>query len=85
MQDGESAAKRPRKGGAKRPVAKTTRVTLHLGVTTAERLGVHATLSHRDRSRVADAVLRSWLGRYGQGREIFPAEQAEDGEPPEPG
>src|SRR3954452_1510657 len=58
-------------GGARPTVAKTTRQTLHLGEQVVERLGVHCSLSHRDRSSVANEILLSWLTRYGKGREIF--------------
>ncbi len=86
MQDGNEAG-RPRgvvsrrqgaktPGGAKRPGAKvaTSRVQLHLGEKTVERLGVHCSLSHRNLSAVADEILSAWLARYGKGRELFPSE-----------
>src|SRR5687767_6379499 len=65
-------------GGAKRRGAKTTRLQLHLGETTARRLAVHAALVGRNQSRVADEILASYLDRYGRGRELF----AESGESP---
>lgn len=58
-------------GGAKRPHTKTVRVQLHLGATTAERLGVHAALSHQDKSRLADTILTGWLARFGKGKDLF--------------
>jgi hypothetical protein len=64
-------------GGAKRPHTKTVRVQLHLGATTAERLGVHAALCHQDKSKLADTILTGWLARYGKGKELFdPADPA---------
>jgi hypothetical protein len=38
---------------------------------TVKRLGVHCSLVGRDRSKVADEILSSWLARFGKGREIF--------------
>lgn len=61
-------------GGAKRPDTKTVRVQLHLGERVVERLRVHTALSHRNDSAVVGEILLSWLGRYGKGRELFPAE-----------
>lgn len=58
-------------GGGKRPAAKPQRVQLHLDATTVERLGVHAALAHQDKSKVVNAILTAWLGRYGKGRELF--------------
>jgi hypothetical protein len=58
-------------GGAKPAVAKTTRQTLHLDEQVVERLGVHCSLTHRDRSSVANEILTTYLARYGRGREIF--------------
>ena len=58
-------------GGAKRRGAKTTRLQLHLGETTARRLAVHAALAGRNQSRVADEILSSYLDRYGKGKELF--------------
>lgn len=85
MQDGQEAGKARgvaarRQGakppsGAKRPGAKTLRLQLHLGEKTVERLGVHCSLVHRNQSAVADEILRTWLSRYGRGRELFPAEE----------
>ena len=46
----------------------------HLGEKLIERLGVHASLAHRNSSAVVEEVLTSWLSRYGKGRELFPAE-----------
>ena len=89
-----AAAKRPRggtagrqgarpSGGARRPGAKTVRLQLHLGGETVERLGVHASLVHADKSRVVEEVLLGWLSRYGRGRELFGrAEGLEGGEGP---
>ena len=81
MQDGSEAPRRggvsarPKgarpTGGAKRPPTKTVRVQLHLGATTAERLGVHAALSHKDKSKLADEILTGWLARFGKGRDLF--------------
>jgi hypothetical protein len=67
-------------GSAKPPVAKTTRQTLHLGEQVVERLGVHCSLTHRDRSSVANEILLTWLARYGKGREIF--DSPEEGRDP---
>ncbi len=64
-------------GGAKRPGTKPVRVQLHLGATTAQRLGVHAAMSQQDKSRVADAILTAWLGRFGKGRELFAPVESE--------
>src|SRR4051794_40841480 len=65
-------------GGGRRPGAKTQRAQFHLGEKTLERLGVHASLVHADKSRVVDEVLTAWLTRYGRGRELFgPAEDPE--------
>jgi hypothetical protein len=48
-----------------------------------ERLGVHASLVHADKSRVVEEVLLGWLSRYGRGRELFgQAEGLEGGEGP---
>jgi hypothetical protein len=48
-----------------------------------ERLGVHASLVHADKSRVVEEVLLSWLTRYGRGRELFgQAEGLEGGDAP---
>jgi hypothetical protein len=96
LQDGPegAAAKRPRggtagrqgaraSGGARRSGAKTVRLQLHLGEKTVERLGVHASLVHADKSRVVEEVLLGWLSRYGRGRELFgQAEGLEGGEGP---
>lgn len=84
QQDGPEgvAAKRPRggtatrqgarpSGGAKRSGAKTVRLQLHLGEKTVERLGVHASLVHADKSRVVEDILVGWLSRFGKGRELF--------------
>ena len=81
MEDGSEA---PRRGGvsarrhgakptgsAKRSNTKTVRVQVHLGATTVERLGVHAALSHADKSKVVDTILCAWLARYGKGRDLF--------------
>ncbi len=57
--------------GVKRPVTKTVRRQLHLGEKTVERLGVHASLVHRNESAIADEILRNWLARFGKGRELF--------------
>jgi hypothetical protein len=44
-----------------------------------ERLGVHCSLVHRNQSAVADEILRTWLARYGKGRELFPPEEVSEG------
>jgi hypothetical protein len=64
-------------GGAKRPAAKPQRVQLHLDATTVERLGVHAALAHQDKSKVVNAILTGWLGRFGKGRELFAPVESE--------
>jgi hypothetical protein len=64
-------------GGARRPGAKPVRVQLHLGAITAQRLGVHAAMSQQDKSKVADAILTAWLGRFGKGRELFAPVESE--------
>jgi hypothetical protein len=61
-------------GSAKPPVAKTIRSTLHLSEQVVERLGVHCSLAHRDRSAVANEILAAWLTRFGKGRAIFEAD-----------
>lgn len=81
MKDGPEAPRRggvsakPRgdkpTGGAKRPDTKTVRVQLHLGATTVERLGVHAALSHKDKSKIVETVLARWLESNGMGWEVF--------------
>lgn len=58
-------------GSTKKPSARTTRATLHLSEQTVQRLGVHCSLVGRDRSKVADEILSTWLARFGRGREIF--------------
>src|SRR3954452_21695026 len=81
MQDGQEAGRSrresPKRQGAKvtgsgrRPATKKLRVQFHLGETLIERLGVHASLAHADKSRVVEEVLGAWLGRFGKGRELF--------------
>jgi hypothetical protein len=90
MPDGQEAG-RPRRLRPSRRAGKaqsdarrvTGKYTLHLGVETWKRLGVHATLSGRDKSRLADEILTSHLARYGQGRELFggPLEAGEESPP----
>src|SRR3954447_12328846 len=83
MQDGQGAGN-ARKGAAKRqgakplgggkaPAAKKLRQQFHLGEQVVQRLGVHCSMSHRDKSALVEEVLTSWLARYGRGRELFPA------------
>ena len=67
-------------GGATRKSSVNMRIQLHLGETTVQRLGVHCSLVHCDKSAVADEILRGWLVRYGKGREAFPAESLGDEE-----
>jgi hypothetical protein len=61
-------------GSGKRPEAKKLRVQYHLGEKLIERLGVHASLVHRNQSAVVEEILTGWLTRYGRGRELFPAD-----------
>lgn len=61
-------------GSGRRASAKTTRTQFHLGEVTARRLGVHAALVGKNQSRLVDEILTSWLTRFGQGRELFPAD-----------
>jgi hypothetical protein len=56
---------------AKRPDIKTTRVQLHLGENTVERLNVHCSLAHVNNSREADRILRQWLLTHGRGKAAF--------------
>jgi hypothetical protein len=73
MRDSKGTAKRQ---NTKPPVSgkkPASRVQLHLGEQTVQRLGVHCSLVGRNASRVADEILSTWLGRFGKGREIFPA------------
>lgn len=68
------ATKRPSprpSGKPAAPASKQRRVQLHLDANTVERLGVHAALVNRDKSQVVNAILLSYLGRYGKGKEIF--------------
>lgn len=71
-------------GGAKRPATKTVRVQLHLEERVVERLRVHTALAHRNDSAVVGEILLSWLGRFGKGRELFPAEAGLLGQGDEP-
>jgi hypothetical protein len=79
-------AGRPANGATRRPGAKaqgggrgpTARQQFHLGAETVKRLGVHAALVGKDRSRVVEQVLSSWLRREGKGRELFGAVNPDD-------
>jgi hypothetical protein len=59
-------------GGGKGSGARKVRVQFHLGETLIERLGVHASLVHRNQSAVVEEVMTRYLGRHGRGKELFP-------------
>lgn len=66
-------------GGGSQSGAKKARVQFHLGEKLIERIGVHASLVHRNQSAVVEEILTSWLTRYGRGRELFPSEGGTSG------
>src|SRR3954447_25026299 len=91
MQDGQGAGN-ARKGAAKRqgarplgsgkaPVAKKLRQQFHLGEQVVQRLGVHCSMCHRDKSAFVEEILGSWLIRYGKGKEAFPSDPEELSDP----
>lgn len=60
LKNGESAMNRS--GGAKSP--STVKVTLHLSVETAQRLGVESAMRRISQSAIAEEVLSAYLSRW---------------------